>query len=70
MGDGKVRVMDLACRGGALEDRITAVCKLPSDRMLPISSRMTVAYSQHQGQRSPDMLRLFPLAGSLVLGMG
>jgi hypothetical protein len=27
MGDGKVRIMDLACRGGSLEDRISAVCK-------------------------------------------
>jgi WD40 repeat protein len=27
MGDGKVRVMDLACRGGSLEDRVSAVCK-------------------------------------------
>jgi hypothetical protein len=27
MGDGKVRVMDLACRGGSLEDRVSAACK-------------------------------------------
>jgi hypothetical protein len=27
MGDGKVRILDLACRGGNLEDRISAVCK-------------------------------------------
>lgn len=27
MGDGKVRILDLACRGGALDDRISAVCK-------------------------------------------
>jgi hypothetical protein len=27
MGDGKVRILDLACRGGALEDRVSAVCK-------------------------------------------
>ena len=34
MGDGKVRVMDLACRGGSLEDRVSAVFST-KDNALP-----------------------------------
>ena len=71
MGDGKVRIMDLACRGGALDDKVSAVCKQRLLALCRYALLVTfVRCSQLQRQRLANLLRIIPLEGPLARGMG